>query len=424
MKGAKFIESIRLENILSFGSNSEPFSLEPLNVFIGPNASGKSNFIEALSLLHAIPFGTWGPSLPNANPHDLHGRIRQGGGIGEWLWKGSEVTPTATIEAAIGYPGVHSEWGRVSDLLKYRMSFTQQGGEFHIVDEAVESAKPLKPGDEPPHPYSGYRSGQPVVAVKSKDGSRVQQALGSGEVKAGQSILTHPQFSTYEYCPELWWTHMLFLCMTQYTEWRSGRDAPIHRPEPSDNPKVLFSNASNLSVVLGDLLGSEEAKEALSERMAALYPSFKDIEVVRKVEDGGDITAEILVYEKGLSQPVPASRLSDGTLRYLWLQTVLYGDRLPYIVCIEEPELGLHPDLLHRMADLLIEKSQHCQLFVTTHSDILVDALTEVPEAVVVFDKKQGATQLKRLDAYELKSWLDEYRLGEVWMRGAIGGTR
>ena len=424
MEGARFLESIRLENILSFGPNAEPFPLEPLNVFIGPNSSGKSNFLEALSVLHAIPFGTWGSSLPNGTPHDLPGRIRQGGGIGEWLWKGSEVTPTATIEATIGYPNVHSEWERVSDLLKYRMSFTERGGEFQIVDEAVESAKPLKPGDEPPHPYSGYRASHPAVAVKSKDGCRVQQALGSEEVKAGQSILTHPEFSTYEYCPELWWTHMVFLCMAQYTEWRSGRDAPIHRAEPADNPRVLFRDASNLSVVLRDLLRNKESKDALLERMAALYASFRDIEVVERVEDGGKVTAEILIYERGLNLPVPASRLSDGTLRYLWLQTVLYGDRLPYIVCIEEPELGLHPDLLHRMANLLIEKSQHCQLFVTTHSDILVDALTDVPEAVVVFDKKQGATQLKRLDAYELKSWLDEYRLGEVWMRGAIGGTR
>ena len=76
MEGKRYIESIRLSNILSFGpDNAEPFPLEPLNVLIGPNASGKSNLIEALSLLAATP-------------RDLQEPIREGGGVRDWLWKG------------------------------------------------------------------------------------------------------------------------------------------------------------------------------------------------------------------------------------------------------------------------------------------------------------------------------------------------
>ena len=82
MKGKKFIETIRLENILSYGANDEPFPLEPLNVLIGANASGKSNLIEALSLLAAAP-------------RSLHDPIRLGGGVLEWLWKGAPDHPTA-----------------------------------------------------------------------------------------------------------------------------------------------------------------------------------------------------------------------------------------------------------------------------------------------------------------------------------------
>ena len=96
----------------------------------------------------------------------------------------------------------------------------------------------------------------------------------------------------------------------------------------------------------------------------------------------------------------------------------------PPLLCIEEPELGLHPDILPRLADLLIEASQRTQIIVTTHSDILVDAMTEIPESVVVCEKKEGKTSMVRLNKEELAVWFDHYRLGQLWTRGEIGGTR
>ena len=96
----------------------------------------------------------------------------------------------------------------------------------------------------------------------------------------------------------------------------------------------------------------------------------------------------------------------------------------PPLIGIEEPELGLHPDLLPKVAQLLIDASQRTQLIVTTHSDILVDALTEHPSAIVVCEKHDGQTSMRRLDPAELAQWLEKYRLGSLWTRGQIGGTR
>ena len=105
-----------------------------------------------------------------------------------------------------------------------------------------------------------------------------------------------------------------------------------------------------------------------------------------------------------------------------------FGDSVtpepPKVICIEEPELGLHRDIIPEVGKLLIEASKRSQLFVTTHSDVLIDALSEVPEAVVVFDKVDGATQMRRLDAESLKPWLEKYRLGELWTSGRFGGNR
>jgi predicted ATPase len=93
-------------------------------------------------------------------------------------------------------------------------------------------------------------------------------------------------------------------------------------------------------------------------------------------------------------------------------------------MCIEEPELGLHPDVLPTLAGLLKEASQRTQLIVTTHSDVLMDAMSDTPESVVVAERGDNGTTLTRLNADKLKPWLEKYRLGQLWTRGDIGGTR
>ena len=99
-------------------------------------------------------------------------------------------------------------------------------------------------------------------------------------------------------------------------------------------------------------------------------------------------------------------RLSDGTLRYLCLLAILCHPEPPPLICIEEPETGLHPDILPTIAELLIEASQRTQLIVTTHSDILVSALSDIPEAVLVCEKDEDGTHFKRLNKDDLKEWL------------------
>jgi predicted ATPase len=179
----------------------------------------------------------------------------------------------------------------------------------------------------------------------------------------------------------------------------------------------LAEDASNLGLVLNKMRRELDVKRSLIENLARLYEGIDDFEVI--VEAG---TVQVFLQEGRWT--VPATRLSDGTLRYLALLTVLCHPTPPPLVCIEEPELGLHPDILPHLASLLQDAATRTQLVVTTHSDILVDALTETPEAVLVCEKHEGATTIRRLDANELRPWLEKYRLGELWTRGEIGGTR
>ena len=129
------------------------------------------------------------------------------------------------------------------------------------------------------------------------------------------------------------------------------------------------------------------------------------------------------MHEKGFSSPIPPTRLSDGTIRFIALLATLMPPSPPPFLCIEEPELGLHPDALELIAELLVEASDRMQLLVTTHSDALVSALSNQPDAVIACERPGAGTTLKRLDPKSLSTWLDDYRLGDLWRMGELGAN-
>jgi predicted ATPase len=94
------------------------------------------------------------------------------------------------------------------------------------------------------------------------------------------------------------------------------------------------------------------------------------------------------------------------------------------VTCIEEPELGLHPDIIPTLADLLRESSTRTQLIITTHSQSLVECFSDDPESVCVCEKVDGSTRIQRLDGKRLEVWLKDYSLGQLWASGQIGGNR
>ena len=204
-----------------------------------------------------------------------------------------------------------------------------------------------------------------------------------------------------------------------YREWTFGRNTIFRSPQEADAPSDrLNEDFSNLGLFLNHLRSIPKTKNEIIERLKDLYAGLDDFDIRVK-----GVTVEIFLTEKDFV--IPASRLSDGTLRYLCLLAILCDPDPPKLICIEEPELGMHPDLIPKIADLIVSASQRTQLVVTTHSDILVDAMSGQPESVVVFEKHEGQTTTKRLkETDELKEWLQRYRLGQLWTRGEIGGTR
>jgi predicted ATPase len=166
-------------------------------------------------------------------------------------------------------------------------------------------------------------------------------------------------------------------------------------------------------------LDFEGAIEAVKRYLKRLSDRFEDIKV--RAEGG---RSQLYVKERGLPM-ISATRLSDGTLRFLCLMAILCDPKPGPLVCIEEPEAGLHPEALAIVGDALREASTRTQLIVTTHSDALVDRFTDEPESVIVCERDfDESTCFRRLSNEKLSEWLDEYTLGDLWRRGEIGGTK
>jgi len=400
----RLIQSIKLENFLSFGPDSGEIELKSLNVLIGPNASGKSNLIEAIGFLRASPVDL---SLP----------IRDGGGVVEWLWKGSPKTPTAEVNATVYYPeGIMP--------LRHKISFTMVGQRFELIDEAVENERRESYRLEDVRFYYRYYSGHPVISVYTDRGgetvskSRLERKLHREDLALDQSVLS--QRKDPDQYPEITYLGNQYSRIRLYREWNLGRYTLPRLPQKADLPDdFLLEDISNLGLVLNNLEHQSGVRNLLLQKLKQFHESFTDIST--KIHGG---TVQIFLHEEGLYQPVPATRLSDGTLRYLSLLAILCHPSPPPLVCIEEPELGLHPDILPTVAELLIDASHRMQLIVTTQSDILVDALTETPEAILVCEKHDGSTTMKRLKKEDLSAWLEKYALGELWRMGEIGGKR
>ncbi len=360
------LSRIEIENLLSF--QHIELELRSLNVLVGPNAAGKSNLIRSLGLVQALPRR----GLPQV--------MAEGGGPHSWI---NRRTGGAARVQIVGTPALSFD---------YTLCFQEYGQGWDIIREE----------------FTG-------VFQRNQD----QVVLGSmrTSVAANVSVLSeirdpnNPPMTKFATALEN---------IRLYREFVTGPRAQARTGTASSLlADYLLEDGGNLALRLNelDLLGG---LQKINAALARLFEWFSEIKVLTR----GGIT-QLYIREKGLEEAFAATSLSDGTLRLLCLLTVLLDPSPPPLVCIEEPEIGLHPDAIRDIAQLLVDASLRTQLVVTTHSPALIDALTDQPEAVAVCERDfDGFTQIRRLEGAKLAEWLERYTLGELWQKGEIGGNR
>lgn len=384
-----FLKSLHIQGLLSFAPDAEEIPLTPLNVVIGPNGSGKSNLIEVIDLLKSLPTG-------------LSEAIRDGGGIREWIWKGHDNWNAGSVE--------------VKTVRKLQLPELQYSIDIGNANERpyVIAEKLGWNSDESEGNFYQHESGRAEIAVKDP-------ASGPYSMRELEDVPRDESVFFYRKDPqiyrELTWFGSTLSRIQIFREWSFGRYFSLRQNQPADLPTdVLLPDARNLALVLNAIEQTDHYVE-LNRLVTLFLPRFRRFST--RVVGG---TVQLYFHEEGLSAPIPATRLSDGTIRFVAMLAMLLNPKPPPLICLEEPELGLHPDAAVLLADALASASERTQLIVTTHSDALVSALTEHADSVLVCEYRNG-TVFERLESEKLQSWLERYRLGELWRIGQLGGN-
>lgn len=398
------LTSITVRGLLSFGWEPVTLELKPLNVLIGPNASGKSNLLDLMELLRSVP-------------DDYNATVRARGGALEWIHKGSGggEEPVGEVEAVVELEGVPLP-------LRYHLALREEEAQLRVDSERLETAVG-HPREEPFQflvrlgNHSRTKSFQTFVPqLEQQDALFGRYHWSRQETSALTTLLAkHRRFGAES--PQLTALAEWLQQLRVYQQWSFGPESKARQFQPVNQlAERLNPDGSNLGLVLKRLQGHGETRERLVSYVRRAYPALRDFDV--KLFEGA---LQVVAREEGFD--IPASRLSDGTLRWLTLCLLLCDPKPPPLLCLDEPEMGLHPDLLRHLAELLQEAAQRTQLIVTTHSEELVSEFSGEPESVVVCSRDAGGTRFTRLEREPLRIWLEEYSLGKAWRAGEIGGN-
>lgn len=350
----------------------EDFELSELNILIGGNGAGKSNFIDFFRMLRAmmeLPL----PGLTSAN---LKTYIADGGGSDDFLFNGPKITEQVEAETRFGKNG-------------YRFKLAPTADETFIINNEAR-----------------YFEGGTTGWWEMGNGSTTPQLLKDKDrkgVTGGRSVASY----IYE----------------SISSWKiyhfhdTSKVAPIRRFETIDDSDYLRFNAANIAPFLLGLRNNEEGVyNQIVDTIRLVTPFFNDFILKPNKKE----KVRLLWKQKGSDYPLKPHHLSDGTLRFICLTTALLQPDPPSTIIIDEPELGLHPYAIEILAELIKATSKKTQLIVSTQSPPLVDYFE--PKNIIVVNREKGASVFKRLIKEELSSWLEDYSLGELWRKNIVTG--
>jgi predicted ATPase len=375
--------------------NNVHVKLKPLNVVIGANGSGKTSLLDVFSLLAASACGR------------LKEAISDLGGIEANLTnlarvKGQKARFLA-FNVAAGMPALRQ--------IAYRIALAPQGVGFEISEENLTQQHAQKP---PPMQYIQARQGH---------------ARYSGQRGEKKSLFPpnwdyNPTESALSQVPKMLLEAEGFrgrlASSTRYHVLDVSRRAPIRLPQQMRDAQLPGHDGENLVSCLYTLRETDSDRFETIE--ATLRAGFHDFERLNfpPVAAG---TLAMTWKDKTSKNPFYMHQLSEGTLRFLWLATLLQSPALTAVTMIDEPEVSLHPELLSLLADLLREASQRTQLIIATHADRLIRFL-KPSEVLTINVSDEGAAEVTRADELDLEKWLEDYTLDEVWRMGRIGARQ
>lgn len=342
------------------------FELNDLNVFIGGNGAGKSNLIDFFRLLREIIKG------------NLNGYIHDNGGVSDLLFNGRKQT----------------------DLMEFVTRFGERGYKFSIKPGPSENGLLVNEARFYEYGTTGW-----WILGNSDDGKSLL-------VREAQSDSSDNQYSQPVY--------------TAISSWQiyhfhdTGKTAAMRHYEIVQDNKILRFDASNIAPYLLRLKQSfPESYREILEAVRLILPFFEDF-LLDVMAFGEKHKINLSWRQKGSDYPMQPYHLSDGSIRFICLATALLQPEPPSTIIIDEPELGLHPEAIAILAELIQNASIKTQVIVATQSPALINYFSV--DDLVVVNRKNGESTFERLSLDDFSVWLEDYSVGDLWAKNVIAG--
>ncbi len=363
---------LKLLTIHGFKSIEALENLEPgkLNILIGANGAGKSNFVDFFRMLRAMA------------DEGLQKYINEAGGGDGFFFLGPRHTRQISARLQFG-----------DNVYEFDLEPTADGS-VQIADERVQYTG----GDGLGKLHSlGKGNRESCLKVRKDEPARWEQGLGV--------------------------PHYVYEAVSHWTVYHfhdTSMLAPMRREQSARDYSRLRSEASNIAAFLLSLRNVHNDSYTLIRDTIRLIAPFFDDFVLESREKGGEEKVRLEWRQKGSDYPFQPAQLSDGTIRFICLVTALLQPQPPATIVIDEPELGLHPYAINLLAELIQSAAERTQIVVSTQSAALLDHFS--PENVIVVSRSAGRSVFERLNPDKLAEWLQEYSVGELWQKNVVQG--
>lgn len=389
-KGSNMLEELTINGFKSIKELNK-FKLEPINVLIGANGSGKSNFIDFFRMLRAM----LELDIAELEKPSLAAFIENKGGMENLLYNGPKQTNK-----------IHTELMFNNATNGYRFDLRMAASSGFLINNE---------------------------ACFYKDSAYPWWELGSGVTRPFLlSKKSSPRPTRYDYI------YNAIQSWQIYHFHDTSQFANVRLPSKVYDCKYFHFDAANLAAFLytlksgtynlfaqkdssGDNINQDalDAYENIVETIKIIAPYFEDF-ILEPYQAGPEEKIKLQWKQKGSSLPMQSYHLSDGTLRFICMATALLQPQPPELILIDEPELGLHPEALNILAGMIDLAKDHTQFILSTQSPAFADLF--MPENIITVKRRNGATTFERLTPEILKGWIDEYSVGQLWRKNVIKG--
>ena len=351
------------------------FNLGDLNVIIGANGAGKSNFVQIFRMLMAM------------TQKNFSKFVLERGGADSFLFNGPKVTPMIHMEFEFASDSPHRTGSN-----SYKVSLTPTADEKFLVSE------------ERKYISTSWRSyGNPSEESRLYD------------------LRNEPSWDGQ-------WNGVGHFVYESISNWMvyhfhdTSANSPMRRSEIIEDNHKLRGDAANIAPFLLHLKNHESYSDfykSIVDAVRLVIPFFDDFRLdVQKLGEAEKV--RLSWKQNGSDFPMQSYHLSDGSIRFICLATALLQPNPPSTIIIDEPELGLHPAAISVLAELIQVAAKRTQVIVATQSPLLIDQFGV--EDIIVVNREDGASTFQRLKEDDFSVWLEDYSLGELWSKNVIKG--